>query len=57
MVIDLADSYHQFLVKPKDQQKLAFTIDREQSMFVVAPFKIKMMLVFCKEQWRVYYQT
>jgi hypothetical protein len=42
-VIDLADSYYQFPVKQKNQQKLAFIID-ETSMFAVLPFGIKIML-------------
>ena len=42
-VIDLADSYHQFLIDSKDQPKLTFTIDGKRSMFTVAPFGVKIM--------------
>jgi hypothetical protein len=42
-VINLADSYHQFSIKSKDQHKLTFTIDSKRSIFVVAPFEIKVM--------------
>jgi hypothetical protein len=42
-VIDLADSYHQFSIKLEDQHELTFTIDGKRSMFVVAPFGVKVM--------------
>jgi len=42
-VIDLADSYHQFKLRPEDCIKTAFTLDGKQYMFVVVPFGLKVM--------------
>ena len=43
-VIDLADSYHQFAIRPEDQQKLAFTWGKHgHLMFTGVPFGVKTM--------------
>ena len=42
-VIDLADSYNQFAIRPEDQQKTAFTHEGVHWMFTAVPFGIKSM--------------
>ena len=46
ITIDLADGYHQFLIRKEDRVKTAFTVDGEQWMFRVCPFGIKTVPAF-----------
>jgi hypothetical protein len=48
--LDLADSYHQFLIAEEDQEKLAFTWNGEQLMWRVAPFGVKTMPAHMQHQ-------